>query len=99
MGDDGGGEFVTSNTVPFRVFQLLLRGRGLLCRDPHAKQELDLPAIPERALEIEEGSVFDPGRDGNGEGQSFPPGVEPDIPLRSLAGLIGGEGKIMDEGV
>jgi hypothetical protein len=31
-----------------------------LFRDPYAKEEYDLLAVRERALEIEQGSVFDP---------------------------------------
>jgi hypothetical protein len=67
-----------------------------LVRDPHAKQEFDLPAVPEGLLESEQGSVFDLRGDGNGEDQGIPACVKPNIPLRTLEGFVGAQEKIVD---
>ena len=76
---------------------VLLGERGvLLFRDPHAKQEFNLLTVPDGALETEQGSVFDPGGDGNREDQGVPACVKPNIPLRTFEGLIGCQGEIVD---
>ena len=65
-------------------------------RDLHTKQDFDLLTVPEGALETENGSVFDPGGDGNGEDHRILACVKPDISLRTLGSVIDCEGKIVD---
>jgi hypothetical protein len=75
---------------------LALGERDALLRDFYRKQEFDLLTTPKGPLETEQGSVFDAGRDGNGEDQDIPACVKPNIPLCALEGLIGCQGKILD---
>jgi len=67
--------------------------------DPYAKEEFDLLAVREGALEIEQGSVFDPGGDGNSEDLDLRACVNPEVPLCALEGLIGCQGKILDRDI
>jgi hypothetical protein len=68
----------------------------LLIRDPHSEQEFDRLAVPEGVLEIEKGSVLDPTGDRKGEDLGMRACVNPDVPLRTLEGFIGCQGKILD---
>jgi hypothetical protein len=70
--------------------------RGILLSDPHAKQRFNLLTVADGMVESEQGSVFDPSGDGDGEDQGIPPCVKPNIPLCTLEGLIGCQGKIVD---
>jgi hypothetical protein len=67
--------------------------------DPYAKEEFDRLAVRERALEIEQGSVLDPGGDGNSEDLDLRAYVNPEVPLRALERLIGCQGKILDRDI
>jgi len=67
-----------------------------LLRDSHAKLKFHLLTVLEGALETEQGSIFNPGRDGNGKNQGSPARVKPNIPLRTLRDLIGCQGKIVN---
>lgn len=69
---------------------------GPLFRDPHAEKELDLLPVPQMALEIEQIPIFNARGDGNGEDADVPVCVKPNIPLRPLFGLFGGNRKIVE---